>query len=145
MNIYIGADHRGFALKEELKKYLVEQSYKIFDVGNARYDADDDYPDFAQLVAEAIHKDLSTRGILICGSGAGVAIVANKIKGIRAATVHDARQAIMARADEDVNILALPADFIDAARAKEIIDAFLITAFSGIERHVRRIAKIEKL
>lgn len=143
MKIYIGADHRGFALKEELKKYLTDTSYEVFDCGAVSYDADDDYPDFARAVAERVRREHDARGILICGSGAGVAIAANKIKGIRAATVHAVRQAVMARADEDVNVLALPADFIDAPRAKDIIDAFIMTSFSGAERHARRLAKIE--
>lgn len=143
MKIYIGADHRGFVLKEELKKYLAEKSYEVFDCGAAAYDEHDDYPDFARAVAERVSSEHDARGILICGSGAGVAIAANKIKGIRAATVHVVRQAVMARVDEDINICALPADFIDAPRAKEIIDAFVTTPFSDAERHARRRAKIE--
>lgn len=149
MKIYIGADHRGFALKEELKRYLVSGGYAVFDCGADAYDEHDDYPDVARAVAEQVsrapdaHDAPDARGILICGSGAGVAIAANKIRGIRAATVHDARQARMVRADEDLNVCALPADFIDTARAKEIIDAFLTTPFSNEDRHMRRIAKIE--
>lgn len=143
MKIYIGADHRGFALKEVLKGYLSSGGYDVFDCGADTYDENDDYPDVARAVADAVGRAPDARGILMCGSGAGVAIAANKIHGIRAATVHDARQARMVRVDDDANVCALPADFIDAARAKEIVDAFLMTPFSNEDRHVRRIAKIE--
>lgn len=143
MKIYLGTDHRGFSLKKVIKEYLSFSNHEVVDCGAAAYDAEDDYPDFARVVAHKVAGDAGSRGILMCGSGVGVAIVANKIKGIRAATLHDARQALMARADEDINICALSADFIDAARAKEIIDAFLTTLFSHAPRHARRIAKIE--
>ncbi len=143
MKIYIGADHRGFALKETLKQYLAGQAYEVIDAGNAAYDAGDDYPDFAHAVAEKISADPDARGILMCGSGAGVAIAANKVRGIRAATIAYVKQAFMARNDEDINILALPADFIDEKTAEEITNIFLTTPFSGEARHVRRRAKIE--
>lgn len=143
MKIYIGADHRGFALKEALKRYLTDQAYQVIDMGSLALDPADDYPDVARAVSALVGRTPDARGILMCGSGAGVAIAANKIRGIRAAVVHDAGQAVMVRADEDANICALPADFIDTARAKEIVDAFLMTPFSGHERHRRRIAKIE--
>ncbi len=145
MRIYIGADHRGFALKEQLKKYLAREGYEVVDKGNAQYDAEDDYPDYAKEVAEQVSGAPDARGILICGSGAGVAIVANKFKGIRAATITHAEQARMARSDEDINILALPADFLDEKTAQEIVQVFLTTAFSAAERHLRRIAKISSL
>lgn len=144
MKIYIGADHRGFALKEQLKKYLAREGYEVLDKGNAQYDAEDDYPDFACVVAERVSHEQDARGILICGSGAGVAIAANKFKGIRAATITDPEQARMARSDEDINILALPADFLDEKTAREIVQIFLTTVFSAAERHLRRIAKIEQ-
>lgn len=143
MKIYIGADHRGFALKEALKKFLAQQAHEVVDVGNAIYNAGDDYPDYARAVAEKVVTDADSRGIVICGSGAGVAITANKVRGVRAATIADPRQARMARADEDINVLALAADFMDKQRAEEIAEAFLATEFSGAERHVRRLAKIE--
>ena len=130
-------------MKEQLKIYLAAQSHRLVDMGNAAYDADDDYSDFAKAVAERVVGDTESRGILICGSGAGVAIAANKVRGIRAATIVDSRQAQMARSDEDINILALPADFIDEQKAREIVDVFLGTPFSAEERHIRRLKKIE--
>lgn len=143
MKIFIGADHRGFELKEKLKKYLKQKSYEVVDVGNAAYDPHDDYPDFANAVAEMVGADTDARGILICGSGAGVAIAANKHASVRAATIANAKQAFMARSDEDINILAFAADFTDAQTAEEIADIFVTTPFSGDERHVRRLSKIK--
>lgn len=143
MKIYIGADHRGFALKEKLKEYFAQKQYRVIDVGNAAYDPDDDYPDVANAVAEKVGADPDARGILICGSGAGVAIAANRHPFVRAATITDIKQAFMARNDENVNILALAADFIDEKTAEEIADVFLTTPFSGDERHARRLSKIK--
>ena len=142
MKVYLGADHRGFQLKEYVQKYL-SGKYEVFDLGDIKYDADDDYPDFAKKVAEKISKNPDDRGILVCGSGAGVAIVANKFRRVRAATVHDVKQAFMARNDEDINVLALPANFIDAGVAQKIVDVFLTTPFSTEVRHRRRVKKIE--
>ena len=138
--LYLGADHNGFWLKEELKDYLHRHRISFKDMGAFAHRRTDDYPDFGVKVARRI--GVGDIGILICGSGAGVAIVANKFKAVRAATLTNREQARMARSDEDINILALPADFIDFPRAKEIVDAFLTTPFSNAERHARRLAKI---
>ena len=143
MIIYLGADHRGFNLKEQLKRYLAGKGWQVVDLGNAVYDKDDDYPDFAKPVAEAVSKDPEARGILICGSGAGVAIVANKFKGVRAALAVNAKQAFMERNDEDVNVLSLAAEFTTPEQAEPIVEMFLRTPFSTEERHRRRVGKIE--
>ncbi|MEK9186157.1 MAG: RpiB/LacA/LacB family sugar-phosphate isomerase [Patescibacteria group bacterium] len=143
MTIYIGADHRGFALKEYIKQYLAGEGHAVHDCGNTAYDESDDYPDFAKQVAEGVAGELDARGIVLCGSGNGVAIVANKIRGIRAAVALTVEQARRARSDEDANIVALAADYTNEEQAREIIEAFLSTPFLGEERHMRRIGKIE--
>ena len=144
MKIYIGADHRGYKLKENLKVYLVGKKFEVIDVGGIG-EAGDDYPDYAIAVGEAISKNKNDRGILICGTGVGVSIVANKFKGVRAALIFNVEQGRAARANEDVNVLALSADYISEFLAKEIVDAWLATAFSQLERHTRRIKKIKTL
>jgi len=146
MNIYLGADHRGYQLKEELKNYLRSRNYEAVDLGASQYDAEDDYPDFAKLVGEKVSADPNnSRGILICGSGAGVAIAANKLKGVRAALAVNSQQAFMLRNDEDVNVLSLSAQLTDLQTVREIIEVFLKTPFSAEERHRRRVAKVQAL
>lgn len=141
--IYVGADHRGFDLKERLKKRLVDLGYEVTDLGNDHLDPNDDYVDFAEKVARAVTGDDSNRGVLLCGSGAGVDIVANKINGVRSALVFDLARAVQAREHEDVNVVSLPADVLDEETAYSIVQAFLDTKFSGGERHIRRLEKLE--
>lgn len=143
--IYLGADHRGFELKEKIKSWLSAWGYDFEDKGAFEYNKDDDYPDFALAVAEEATRDPNNKGILICGSGIGVAIAANKIKDIRAGTAMKSEQARASVNDEDLNVLALPADYLDEAEAQEIVKKFLETKFSGAERHVRRLNKIKEL
>ena len=143
--IYLGADHRGFELKEKFKRWLGELGYKHEDMGAFEYNRDDDYPDFAKAVAEKVASEASAKGILICGSGIGVAIAANKIKGMRAGTAANAEQVRASVNDEDLNVLALSADYTSEEQAKEITKTFLETKFSGVERHVRRVNKIKEL
>lgn len=146
MLIYLGADHRGFKLKEALKKYLGGKGYEIIDVGNDHVEEDDDYPDFAALVGRAVGQDpVGRRGIVICRSGIGVDIVANKFKGVRASLVHNSEQAKLARADDDANVLALSDEFASGEKAEKIVDVWLATPFSGDERHVRRLEKIREI
>lgn len=142
MNVYIGADHRGFEMKEALKGYLEGEGYSVIDMGAMEKNADDDYPDAAKAVAQRVAGEPESRGILLCGSGAGVDVAANKIKGVRATLIHQAPLARAARADDDINILALGADHIGLEQAKEVVTAFLETPFSGEERHRRRLDKI---
>ena len=143
--IYIGSDHRGFELKEKIKQWLTENEYDYEDVGPFEYNKDDDYPDFAENVAKSVVADHGSRGILICGSGIGIDVAANKIDGIRAGTISDARQAEAAVHDEDLNVISLAADFLTEEKAEEIVKAFLEVNYENTERYVRRINKIKSL
>lgn len=143
MMIYIGADHRGFELKELLIEKLRAHEYAYEDFGVYEFNPDDDYTDIAIKVAEKVSEDASNKGILLCGSGIGVCITANKIKGIRAGTVDALGIAKKAREDDDINILCLPADFLDENLAWELIEVFLNTEFIANEKHLRRIKNIE--
>ncbi|OGN10145.1 MAG: hypothetical protein A3C61_03145 [Candidatus Yanofskybacteria bacterium RIFCSPHIGHO2_02_FULL_39_10] len=147
--IYIGSDHRGFALKEKLKTQLTEWGFEYEDMGPFEYNKDDDYPVFATAVGKAVALSLSkgnnAKGILICGSGIGVCITANKIKGIRAGTMSSPEQTKASVSDEDTNVLCLSADYTSEENNLAITKAFLESKFSGEERHVRRVNKIESL
>lgn len=143
MTIYLGADHRGFALKEKIKQELLKEHYEVLDVGAKMLIAGDDYVDYAAKVAEAIGKDPEkSRGILICGSGFGMDIAANKFPRIRAALPMSADHAYQARHDDDANILALAADFTKEGEAFKIVKTFLTTPFGKEERYIRRIKKL---
>lgn len=143
MTIIIGSDHRGFSLKEELINYLKEAGYEVVDVGPHGSDSVD-YPLYAQKVAVAVEHNDSSKGILICGSGTGMCIAANKFNGIRAATVRDQESAEMSVKHNNANIICLGADFISVEQAKNIIDRFMNTDFEG-GRHQRRIDMIKEL
>lgn len=143
--IYLGADHRGFELKERLKKHLIAEGFEVTDLGNDHLDPSDDYVIFAHKVADAVANDYKNRGIILCGSGAGVDMVANKVDGVRSALVFDVARAKQAREHEDANVLSLPADTLDEETAFEISKTFLTTGFSGEERHVRRLKELEKV
>ncbi len=142
MKIFIGADHRGFELKEFLKEKLKENNFEVEDCGNLVYDPHDDYSDFAFSVGERVSQELESLGILICGSGAGVCFAVNKIKGIRASLIYNEKQAQMAKADDDLNVLCLASDFIDKNKAWEITKVFLETKFKNEEKYLRRIKKV---
>lgn len=142
--LYIGADHRGFKLKEEIKKFLAEKNYQIEDVGSFSYDPNDDYTDFAKLVAQKVsEKPEEHKGILICGSGVGVDITANKFHNVRSALADDVTTAKQSREHNDTNVLSLPADEVDFGLAQKIINIWLETPFSNGEKYKRRIDKIE--
>lgn len=143
--IYLGADHRGFELKNRLYKRLVDEGYQVTDLGSHHFDPGDDYVDFARKVAEATAAEEPNRGILLCGSGAGVDMVANKVPGIRSALAFDAARAKQAREHEDANVISLPADILDEESAWEIVQTFLKTPFSGEQRHIRRLKKLEEV
>lgn len=143
--IYIGADHRGFELKELIYQRLKDEGAEVTDLGNHVLDRNDDYVDYASKVAEAVSQAPENKGIVLCGSGAGVDMVANKFDGIRSALVFDIQRAIQARAHEDANVASLPADTLDPELAYEIVKVFLATEFSGDERHVRRLEKMEEI
>lgn len=140
--IYLGADHAGFRLKTAIKKHLQEQGLHCKDLGDDKLVADDDYPDYAKKVATAVAKGKNNFGILICGSGHGMPIAANRHKKIRAILGFSAEAAMVARHDSDSNVLCLAGRFLSTEHAINIVERFLNTPFSGEERHIRRIKKI---
>ena len=143
MKIAIGSDHGGFALKQEIMKHLEAAGYAYKDYGT--YTADScDYPVYGEAVARAVAGGEAERGILICGTGIGISISANKVKGIRAALCGDCYSAEMTRRHNDANILALGARVLGPGLALKIVDTFLATEFEG-GRHARRIAKIHEI
>lgn len=143
MTIHIGSDHNGYELKGELIPWLEEQGYTVVDEGSKEFDKDDDYPDYGIKVAEAVaERPEERRGILICASGVGMAVVADKVPGVRAAFIHDVEIAKAARRDDDINVLALGAKYISDEDAIRVVEAWLLEEFSQEERHIRRIGKI---
>lgn len=146
MAIFIGSDHRGFKLKESVKNYMAQSGYQAVDLGSLKYVEDDDYPDYASLVAKKISSDFRySKGIVICASGVGVDIVANKFPNVRCVLACSPDQAAASRTDDDTNVLALAADYLDENQANHIVSAWLQTPFSEDERHKRRIKKIEQI
>ncbi len=143
MKIALASDHAGFPMKEEIKKFLKDKGYEVSDFGTHSKESVD-YPDYARPAAEAVAKGEADRGILLCGSGVGVTIVANKVKGVRAALGYDVYTAKQSREHGNVNVLTLAGGKLDPKKAHEIITVWLNTEFSGIERHARRIRKIEE-
>jgi RpiB/LacA/LacB family sugar-phosphate isomerase len=144
MRIAIGADHAGFALKQEIGTYLQELGHAVMDLGTMNT-TPVDYPDYAEAVGRAILEGQSQRGVLICGSGVGASVAANKLPGIRAAVCHDTYSARQGVEHDDMNILVLGARVIGAQLARELFRSFLSAAFTAEERHVRRVAKIQAL
>jgi len=141
--IALGADHAGFALKQEVRAWLSERGHQVIDLGTHSTDSVD-YPDFAALVARAVQDGVAAHGVLVCGSGIGMAIAANKVAGIRAAVAPDAATARLSRQHNDANVLALGARSTTAAQAVEILTAWLETPFEG-GRHARRVGKLAQL
>lgn len=146
MKIFLGADHRGFDLKEKIKEWLKDRKYSVEDLGAYKLDPQDDYPDFASAVAGKIAESPEeNRGILICGSGVGMDTAANKFRGVRATVGWNTESVEHARSHDDVNVISIPADWTPPEAAREIVRAFLDTPFSGEERHTRRLKKIEEI
>src|SRR3989344_3081774 len=146
MIIYFGSDHRGFELKNHLQEYLRNQGYQTADLGATQLDAADDYPAYASAVAKKIALDPETsRGVLICGSGAGVDIVANKFQNVRSVLAISPDQVYAARKDDNVNVLSLAADFTRVADAEKILQVFIVTVFSGEDRYLRRLEQISQI
>lgn len=144
--IYIGADHGGFELKEKIKTWLTAAGRAYEDLGALVLDASDDYPQFAFSVAKHVAKNPSEhQGILVCRSGGGMAIAANRVKGARAVDCQSKEAVVHAREHNNANILVLGADFIDEATAQQLIDTWLATPFSNDPRHVRRVAALDTL
>lgn len=144
--IYLGADHRGYNLKEGIKKFLNQEKIKFKDLGNLEYDENDDYPDFAAKVAEKVFSNpKKDKGVLICGTGIGASIVANKFKAIRAGLCLSSYMAKRAVEEDDINILCLAADITDLITAEKIIKVWLKAKFKNEERYKRRIIKIQEI
>lgn len=144
MRVAIAADHAGFELKRDLAGVVAQQGHEVTDLGT-HSTAAVDYPDMAEAVATAVRNGQADRGLLVCGSGAGVAVAASKFPGIRAAVCHDTYTARQAVEHDDVNVLCLGARVIGPALARTLVETFLAASFSGDERHLRRLAKIDAI
>jgi ribose 5-phosphate isomerase B len=145
MRIGIGADHGGFQMKEQLVKRLAEQGHEVIDFGNMAFDPDDDYPDFAIPLARAVANGFVERGVLLCGSGVGASVAANKVNGARAALCHDDYSARQGVEDDDLNILCLGGQTTGIAVAWDCTRKFLSARFSEAARHRRRLEKVKRV
>lgn len=146
MLIYIGADHRGFNLKERAKDYLKNQGYEVVDVGAETLKPEDDYTYYARLVAEKVSAESeASRGILICGSGVGVDIVANKFADVRSGLAISTDQIFAARHDDNINVLSIASDFTEENDAQNFVRIFLATPFGAEERYKRRLGQISEI
>tara|TARA_B100002003_G_C14012619_1_gene488564 strand:+ start:321 stop:809 length:489 start_codon:yes stop_codon:yes gene_type:complete len=141
LKVAVGADHGGFALKNELITRL-EDGFEFLDSGATTFQSDDDYPDFALAVSRAVASGKANRGVLVCGSGVGACIAANKVPGVRASLCHDTYSAHQGVEHDDMNVLCLGARIIGVELATEIVKAFLKANFSGEARHQRRLKKV---
>ena len=147
MRIYLGADHNGFALKSQLRDFLRKLGYDVVDEGDEQLDPQDDFPQFAAKAVHALRasEDNDAKGILICGSGQGMCMAANRFKGIRASLCWDTAEARASRNDDDSNVLCLPARYIDSKKAEAISKVWLETAFAGAPRYKRRIREMDEI
>lgn len=144
MKVYLGADHGGFKLKEKLKSFLAKD-YKVVDLGAKKYVKTDDYPIYAAKVGRKVAKYKDSLGILICASGQGVCVAANKVKGVRAALAEHIKDAYTARNDDDCNIICLQGKCVSLDKAKKIVIKFLDTEFGKAKRYKRRVNEIKRL
>ena len=145
MKVYLAADHAGFELKEDVKKYLLDQSFEVEDFGAYTFTPGDDYPDFIAKVGEAIQNNPEAFGIIFGKSGAGEEIVANKFKNVRAVLGFSKENVELSRIHNNANVLSLGSQFESFGEAKELVDIFLKTPFSNDPRHVRRIEEIKEI
>ncbi len=145
MRIAVGGDHGGFSLKETLAADLAEAGHQVEDVGAHTLDPADDYPDFARAVAQAVAAGHAERGIMVCGSGVGACVAANKVLGVRASVCHDTYSAHQGVEHDDLNVLCLGARIVGIELAREIATAFLNARFTGEERHQRRLNKVKAM
>jgi RpiB/LacA/LacB family sugar-phosphate isomerase len=142
--VALAADHAGFELKEKMAAFLKEAGFEVIDLGASNKEPVD-YPDFSRAIGEALREGKAERGILICGSGVGACVAANKIRGIRAGLCHDTYSAHQGVEHDDINVLCLGSRVIGEELAKELVSAFLAARFTGEERHLRRLAKIQAM
>lgn len=148
MKIYLGADHNGFERKAQLGDYLRKNGYEVVDAGDTAKEPEDDFPQFAARVVHAMRGDAdptTARGILICGSGQGMCMAANRFKGVRAALAFDQEEARASRNDEDSNILCLSARYLDFDATIAILHTWLITPFAGAPRYKRRLKQLDEI
>lgn len=152
MKIYIGADHRGYSMKEQLKSWLISQGQDVIDCGNDHLDPDDDYVDFGLSIARKItehyahsHDEHSAIGIGLCGSGVGVSIIGNRIKGVRCSLSMSPDHARHARENDHANMLALASEYIDLDTAKDIITTFMKSSPRRVEKYLRRVRKLDSI
>ena len=145
MKVAVGFDHGGFNLKRNICELIKGDGHEVLDMGAYCLDPNDDYPDFAIKVALEVSSSNATKGIVVCGSGVGASIAANKIKGVRASVCHDLYSAQQGVEHDDMNVLCLGGRIIDQATAAELVKGFLNADFSGEERHIRRLNKINKI
>ena len=143
--IYIGADHRGYELKEKVSRWLFEWGHEFMDLGAQSLEPSDDYVKYASEVASLVGKEKDAKGILLCGSGVGADVAANKFDGVRASIGKSVEQVKAGRNDDDMNVLVLAADYTKENEAKEMVKAFLETKFGGKERYKKRIEDIKRL
>ena len=145
MNIYIGADHRGFTVKKSLTTWLKEKGHHVTDCGNTVHDPKDDYPDFASAVAEKLQQDPAGRGIVLCGSGVGVCIAANKHAGVYCGFAITPEQVRAGTADDMINCIAVSVDAFSEKDIRDMVSSYLETPHSTEERHVRRHHKVRQI
>ena len=142
MRIAVGADHNGYALKKTIAGLLRSLGHDVVDVGAHEMDPSDDYPDFAGALARTVASGEAERGVMVCGSGVGASVAANKVRGVRAAVCHDTYSAHQGVEHDDMNVLCLGARIVGEEVAREAVQAFVSATFSGEERHRRRLEKV---
>ncbi len=140
--VAVGADHGGFPLKEELVAWLGAEGFKVLDLGAHQMDPDDDFPDFAEAVARAVATGKARRGLVVCGSGVGASVAANKVPGVRASICHDTYSARQGVEHDDMNVLCLGGRIIGIELARELVTAFLKAEYLALERYQRRLDKV---
>lgn len=145
LKIYLGADHRGFNLKEKISRWLFEWGYKFTDMGAMSLDPGDDYTKYAELVGSVVAKENASQGVLICGSGVGVEVAANKFDGVRASIGKNKKQVEAGRRDDNMNILVIASDYTKDDEAREMLKSFLETKYEKLARRERRLDEISRL
>jgi len=142
MKIIISCDHAGFEIKQSLIDYLAEKGHEVEDFGPLEYNSTDDYPDFIVPAMETLQNTDDSLGIIMCRNGVGVSMLANKFKSVRAALCFAKEQAKSARTDDNANVLAIPTDYLSKDETFELVEAFIDTPFSNLERHTKRLDKV---
>ncbi len=145
MRIAVGGDHAGFEAMKAVVRWLAAGGHDVLELGAEHFNPDDDYPDFALRVAEAVAAGRAERGVIVCGSGVGASVAANKVPGVRAAVCHDTYSAHQGVEHDDMNVLCLGGRIVGVEVAREVVEAFAGARFTGDERHVRRLGKVRAI